>query len=272
MKPKGELDWERLQGHARRNGLVFWLIVGVLAFIACAYVVGLLQTAFGIIAFAAGVLTQSTADALDANTYTAFAGLFSILALAATAGLTVFGYRMIRLAQIRQKTLEFIEKTNEDQDIFGLFERLRYIRAKYKDDICFDEVYGEFLAARGGDEPVPPDAEERLDYDYIVHLLNFYETWSIGILYGALDEQMLCEFWRVPLILHWTQLVAFVLDYREKRQNGEAYINAEALALHWADKSEREAIEVRAARWKSARSPQPAPPRNVFGLFTKKAA
>ena len=175
-----------------------------------------------------------------------------MLVLIATAALSYFGYDTVRKAQIRQKTLEFIEKTNEDKDIFNLFEQIRLIKRKYKDDIDFSDVYREFLEHIGS-APVSNSHTryERRDYDYIIHLLNFYETWSIGLQANSLDEDMLREFWRRPLLLHWIALAKFVYSYRIEREDSEAFVNAEALADRWASPSERSEVNARLKQWQA---------------------
>ncbi|MEM8936840.1 MAG: DUF4760 domain-containing protein [Pseudomonadota bacterium] len=220
-----------------------------------------------------GILFKGGVNA-GADNLTAFAGLITILILLATAMLTFIGYRSVRDAQMRIKTLEFIEKTNEDDDIFTLFEQLRYIIEKYDGNITFEAVFGEYKRYASGLNEATRRESLRLDYDYIIHLLNFYETWAIGVNKEVLDEEMLYDWWRATLILHWTHLLSFVFDYRRERATDEAYEHVERMATRWANADDAKEINARIKKWREDRFGIEAKPqqRLLRWLRVKKAA
>lgn len=253
-------SWPALREHAKRNRITTFITVSALVFIVAAYALSLLRTSLDVLwplqVLLGGQIQLSGTDQHpndDAARLSAFAALFTIFVLAITAGLSMFGYQSIRQAQVREKTLSFIEKTNEDKDIFELFEQLRYVRYKYDENIQFELVYAEytdFVKNEMNDDN--RNDGQRLDYDYIVHLLNFYETWALGVRFGSLDEAMLADFWRRPLIVHWAALVEFVYSLRIVRNDPAAYELSEQLANRWALESEREIIDRKIADWRKA--------------------
>lgn len=279
VKKRGLVDWEKLQARAKRHRTIVQFLALFGGLTLCAYAVSLFHASGGVISAAlkpTGIATPQLFD-MDrdyAEWLTAFAALVTILVLVATAGFSIFGYSIIRDAQTSQKTLQLIEKTNEDREVFGLFEQLRIIEAKYGDSIPFADVYDEFTAYISTTLSAKERADyQRQDYDYIVHLLNLYETWAVGVIFGSINDEMLSEFWRKPLVGHWTQLVSFVEDHRALKQNEEAYVNAEALAVHWATADELAEIQRRKREWLRARQPVPKPSLiSNFKSIIKKAA
>ena len=264
--------WQERMRRYRRFRIA---ILVFLLFIAGAYFTGLLSASLGVLSPVTSLLglSEMAPDEQGAQMLTAFAGMFTILILGATAFLTYLGYTSIRDAQIREKTLELIEKTNEDQDIFMLFEQLRYVRFKYKEEINFDDVYTDYIQFVENEMNDQNRHEVfRKDYDYIVHLLNLYETWAVGLHFRSLDEEMLMEFWRRPFIVHWQALVKFVYGLRLKRNDPDAYVNAEALVMRWANPEEQKRIETLIDEWRAKWEPPNQSSNLISRVFSRRAA
>lgn len=82
----------------------------------------------------------------------------------------------------------------------------------------------------------------RNDRDCVLHVLNYYESWGIGIRGQALDEKMLKDWWRSSLVRDFIDLYPFIAGYRRVLGIQTAFNEFQVLATSWATPSERAKI------------------------------
>jgi hypothetical protein len=102
------------------------------------------------------------------------------------------------------------------------------------------QMFRDFRKIRRGGRVAPT---EKPDRDVVIDLLNFYESLAIGIHTGAMAENLIKGWWRSSLVQDWIDLIPFVSDYRRVEMIPNAWNIMEWLALRWATKSERAAIQ-----------------------------
>lgn len=169
--------------------------------------------------------------------YTAFAALYTaFIALLSLTG-AIVGYNFVRNSESRSKTLDFITRQLQDGDIIKMFSDFRSLRKKYHSTVIFFDVLGEASQKNENGPGIGPPLLKQ-EYDLIVQVLNYYETWGIGLEYRALDERMLKDWWRSSLVADFTDLYAFVIGYRDANGTPKTFEKAEMLARRWAQGDE----------------------------------
>ncbi|MEO1150159.1 MAG: DUF4760 domain-containing protein [Pseudomonadota bacterium] len=161
--------------------------------------------------------------------------------------LTAFiAYRTSTKTAKVQKTIDYIYRQSHDKDIIELFDSIRHIkrnlhakelRISYDIIIREDKRLRETLAERR-----VADMRKKSDGDFIINLLNYYETWAIGIETGALDEDVLKSWWRTNYVRDWSTFRIFVIGYRDDVKNPDAFEKFENLAKRWALTTEKTSL------------------------------
>lgn len=224
----------------------------LLGFSTQSWAASLAGTVFSVAFDLLGVASPETGgeSVFEGNRYalfSAFASLVTIIVLLVTAFIARTEYSLSKVARIKTRTLDQIGKINEDQDIIQNYAQFRYILDKYNGIITFNKVNRSYVRYK---EDYKKSREGNFDlkyvqhdFDHILQLLNFYETWAIGVNNDALDANMLRDWWREPYVRHFSSLVGFVHQYRKELNRPEAYEHFEALAKKWASSKEKKLIE-----------------------------
>jgi len=220
----------------------------------------------------------SVDTARPARTYallSAYGALLTIIVLIATAIVARSEYAIAKDTQVRVKTLDYVSKINEDRDVIQMFAQFRYVRDKYDDDITYADIRSDYDRHKADYQRMRDEGEYEdyapHDYDYILQLLNIYETWAIGILNGALDHGMLKDWWRESFVRHWISLASFVGEYRARRGGEEAYEHMERLAKRWMTRAETAELAGRRKRDRRLRRVE-TPPEDDRGVVPIGAA
>lgn len=176
----------------------------------------------------------------------AYQTVIAAITAGAIVGTVLIGwiaYNVQSITARRQKTFDVIYRQCHDKDIIEILDVNRHIRNKYAaaDDAITlqsvrtnDQVFRQTLEANG-----LAQARRKLDFDYIMGLLNYYETLAIGVENEALDEALLKSWWRTNLVRDWTVFKDFVIDYRKEARAAAAFCKFEALANAWANEGEK---------------------------------
>ncbi|MEL6790205.1 MAG: DUF4760 domain-containing protein [Pseudomonadota bacterium] len=159
--------------------------------------------------------------------------------------LTAFvAYRVTTKTAKVQKTIDYIYRQSHDKDIIDLFDSIRHIKKNLQGKdlrISYDIIVHEDRRLRETlAESRVADMRRKSNADYIMNLLNYYETWAIGIETGALDEGVLKSWWRTNYVRDWSTFRIFVIGYRDDVRNPQAFDKFEALAKRWALTAEKE--------------------------------
>lgn len=173
----------------------------------------------------------------------AFATSLTAFAIVGTVLTAFIAYKVnARTAKI-QKTMDYISRQVHDNDIIEIFNASRNIKKKYSEkglEISYNNVISEseeFRRVLG--ENNLSTGTRKTDSDYIFNLLNYYETWAIGIYNEALDESILRSWWRTALVNDWMIYKEFIEGHRKERRNVRAFIEFENLAKRWASTDEQ---------------------------------
>lgn len=181
-------------------------------------------------------------EALIASSTAATAIAVIISAVAA-----YLGYQETREATKNRTSFEVIFKLVHDQDLIGIFGAWRSIKVKYdgdKDGVPFDDVhrnYKQYQATLSQNGIAHTDHVH--EYDIIISLLNYYEAIAIGIKDGAINEEIIKDWWRQTTVRDWTLLYQFVSGYRKERGSSTIYEHAEDIVNSWAVKLEEDRLE-----------------------------
>ncbi len=170
--------------------------------------------------------------------YTEFAAIYTAVAIALTLVSGLYGYGLLVSAQGKTKTMDFIAQQVNDRDLIDMFSELRNVKRRYGETVSYETVYADYKRYQEMVSDHGELANRRHAYDLIVQVLNYYETWGIGIENQALNDKMLNEWWRSSLVRDFISLYGFILEYREKKEIRDTFENAEKLAIRWADKDE----------------------------------
>lgn len=181
-----------------------------------------------------------------ADRFEALASLSTAITTLAIIG-TVFtawlAYQVHAKTARVQKTIDFIYRQVHDQDILDIIDTNRQIKKKYerkKRPITYENIMQDSEAtAQLLAEMRVSSIDNKRDGDYIINLLNYYETWAIGIENSALEESLLKSWWRTTFVRDWQTYKTFVNEYRSVVRSGQAYCKVESLALRWAEDHEK---------------------------------
>lgn len=178
--------------------------------------------------------------------YQAYAALFTAVLLLVTLISGIFGYFETSHTQSRSKsrskTLDLISRQTHDNDIITMFKNLRELRKRLDagDDVLGAVRINHYYKVGKLNREIDTEFEAtKKDFELCIQVLNYYEIWAIGIRHHALEEQMLKEWWRTSLVGDFTDLLPFVLGYRDATGVRQAFVMAENLADIWATADER---------------------------------
>lgn len=144
-----------------------------------------------------------------------------------------------------------ISRQVRDRDLLQVFDRFRGIRKKFGNNLSYALVIS--TGAESGHNELGHFV--RSDRDCLIHILNYYESWAIGINHGALSVAMLENWWRSTLVGDFIDLYPFVYGYRKETGVVGAFDQTERLVTErWADSKElQELAMARAAARKAYR-------------------
>lgn len=149
-----------------------------------------------------------------------------------------------RIAKTRL-TMDQISRQVHDKDIITIFNGFRAIRQKYElgkdpeNPLTHSMVIEADLNTEKmlGENGIHANARQK-DRDVIINLLNYYETWALGIERQAYDEEMLRDWWRSSLVADYLDLKSYVDTHRKALGNFAAFEGFEKLARKWASADE----------------------------------
>lgn len=227
---------ERYEAWGRRRP--FWFVLSVI-FISGATVSLLYYLAIFVVPPINDLLTTPPDQFLQK--LSALTQIFTLIVLAATAAIAAIYYeRSVRISKSKN-SLELIYRQVHDRDVIEVFDAYRAIKTRYPGGLKYHQIMKDYKKAQkkaycdGGN----PDLANRHDLNYLVQLLNYYESWSIGVDSKALDEPMMIQWWRSSLVRHWRELFDFVETYREERRAPHAFTGVQRLAERWANENQR---------------------------------
>ena len=152
----------------------------------------------------------------------------------------VVGYRYARHTEKRKLTMQMISDQIHDRDIVKMFDDLRFLRRTFGEEITLREVGHRYQQALSSIGPGAP--QHRQPRDVVIQVLNYYETWGVGINADALDETLLKNWWRGSLVADWQHLFFFICEFRDTYEDEKFLVNIERVVMRWANQRERAAI------------------------------
>lgn len=191
------------------------------------------------------------------------------LMLVAVAGIQIWiaetAKRTANQNAAKTRTLDLIHAMVSADDLNSMFRAFRVLCKKYESGIqCPDIIrdYNDYHLPISFAQNTP---EKKHDFDVIIEVLNFYETWEIGIENKALDENMLRDWWRSSAVRDFLDLYEFVLEHRDQTDSPALFVKIEALVRRWARPEEQKQLDVITRLYKKRRNevatlqPTPAP-------------
>lgn len=102
---------------------------------------------------------------------------------------------------------------------------------------------GNGAAVRLDDFVSGAGAEERFvnadGYSVVLEILNFYEAMAISVKKGAIDANIMREWWGDSAVFHWRLFGDFINDFRKRRSTPNAFVEFERLARRWSPSDQR---------------------------------
>jgi len=150
-------------------------------------------------------------------------------------------------------TFQQIAQQVSDKDLLAATDRFRDIRRRHHGKKLTYQLIQDAWESAGTDCANDTD---KSDADRIIQLLNYYESWAIGIEHKALCPRMLYSWWRGTFIQDWLDLQHFVEEYRDTHKIPLAFVKAQILADTWAMPEERNLMSVGLPKHDRARRAQ----------------
>lgn len=70
--------------------------------------------------------------------------------------------------------------------------------------------------------------------EVITKLFNYYEATAIGIRLGALDEEIIKQWWRASYVADWQDFSLYIEEKRTRDKRAALYVEYQAQAERWA--------------------------------------
>lgn len=192
------------------------------------------------------LLTRDLSKAADIATIALAIGtMLMAAAVVISAAAAYISYQDNRQIAKTRLTMDQISRQVHDKDIISIFNGFRAIRQKYnlgqdpenplthRTVIEADRETERMLGANGIHA-----GNRQKDRDVIINLLNYYETWALGIQRQAYDAEMLKDWWRSSLVADYIDLRVYIDTHRKAGKNFAAFEGFENLAKKWATPEE----------------------------------
>ena len=166
------------------------------------------------------------------------AGIFAYLQWRAQVG----------MSQLRS-THSFISETQRDKEILEAVTTKRIIIKYAKDSDVTVSVIFERIAKFALSQSEMTKINELLNaegrevtlsvYDAVRVVLNHYEVMALGVEHGALQEQMLRDWWMSTYINDYVDLELAIAQIRAEARNDRIFSQFEIVAKRWIEHAER---------------------------------
>lgn len=193
--------------------------------------------------------TKSNLESLSAYAYllTAF-GFFVSLFIA------IIGYTFLRHTEKNKLTMQMLSNQIHDNDIVRMFDDFRYLRQSFGEEFTYAKIQELYDNAANQNAMVRTDSSKRHPRDTILQVLNYYESWGIGVTEDALSEKILKKWWRTSLVCDWIDLYFFIQEFRD--EIGSTFMeNFEYLATNWASEKEKAHLKKLKSRYETGDYP-----------------
>ncbi|MEM0929680.1 MAG: DUF4760 domain-containing protein [Pseudomonadota bacterium] len=141
-----------------------------------------------------------------------------------------------------QKTIDFISRQVHDKDLIDMLAASRAIKHRFteaKEDLTYQNVQAYEEAIQQSLRESGMTGQPRKSIGNQIHnLLNYYETWSVGIENGALDEDLLKDWWKTTYTRDWARYKPFIEGHRDAANHPKAYRKFQQLAETWASEDQ----------------------------------
>lgn len=176
-----------------------------------------------------------------------------------------FAYDTIKSASVDRTTFELIQRYVHDEDLIDLVDKFRAVRVSILGDqqepigsngevINFVDLRSEYFENLRVDDtdgqqtkdPSTPAWQQTRSpntrYEVIIRLLNSYEAVAVGINSGAINREMMKEWWRRTYVLDFIDLYVFVVQFRIAKADPAFCEIAEEVARKWLQPDEKKKL------------------------------
>ena len=146
-----------------------------------------------------------------------------------TATMSYFSFRHIRRTSVRDTTVGLIMKMSSDAYVCAMMDRFRCLRLEFSKtgntNPDFDDVIKTVFVWSG----------KQYDPTRVIRdMFNFYESISLGIQEGWIDEKIFKSYWRSSYIFDFKDFENYVSSFRVNHDGAEnAFRDFEALVRKW---------------------------------------
>lgn len=212
----------------------------IAAIILAAFIIGPLVSGYTELKHALSV-TDLDGASLKFQAINTISTAITALAIIGTVIVAHIAYNVTSRTARIQKTIDFISAQVNDKDLIEMMAKSRAIKRRFsyaKQEINYENVlnHQEILQNTLKENGILAPEKSGIA-DQIYNLINYYETWSVGIDNGALDEDILKDWWKTTYVRDWNIYKPFIKGHRREQNHPKAFRKFQMLAEKWESES-----------------------------------